>query len=423
MNILSTQDLFTARRLSLIADYDKETIFNLYQPIIGAVASALYLTLLVEAKNQRVLNYMTHEDLLIKMQLNTQEFLKARYALEAMGLLRTYLEDSGDDVKIYHYDLYAPKTPKSFFDDVLLYGTLIKYIGETNANKLNTLYKDNKESFDGVEISKTFGNYFHPDLNDKTYINAINKNKNKGRKTAKIDSEFNYDKFFVSLEQVSQIKKTGLTKEEVKEIERLSSLYGVDEITAANIVSTIYDPSKEKGSRIDGKRMMALLNDESNYRFLVPNEKVTKNEQITSDSMIAKKIECFDKIPPIKYLSILQNNTQPSSVDVRIVNSLSSKYGLPNPVINVLIDYCLRRNNNILIKAYVEKIAASILRENIKTSLEAMNYLYKHSGKNNRKVTKDEPVKGKQEQVIEDQIEEEEDSMTWEELFNEIEGA
>ena len=72
MIILSPNDIFYAKRKSLIADYDKETIFNLYQPLIGALASALYLTLIYEAKNQKITSVTTPEQLLIRMQVTTQ---------------------------------------------------------------------------------------------------------------------------------------------------------------------------------------------------------------------------------------------------------------------------------------------------------------------------------------------------------------
>ena len=43
MVILSENDMFEVKITSLLADYDRETITNLYQPIIGYTALAIYL--------------------------------------------------------------------------------------------------------------------------------------------------------------------------------------------------------------------------------------------------------------------------------------------------------------------------------------------------------------------------------------------
>ena len=44
MVILSESDMFEVKITSLLADYDRETITNLYQPIIGYTALAIYFS-------------------------------------------------------------------------------------------------------------------------------------------------------------------------------------------------------------------------------------------------------------------------------------------------------------------------------------------------------------------------------------------
>ena len=46
MVILSENDMFEVKIASLLADYDRETITNLYQPIIGYTAIAIYYQLI-----------------------------------------------------------------------------------------------------------------------------------------------------------------------------------------------------------------------------------------------------------------------------------------------------------------------------------------------------------------------------------------
>ena len=375
MIILSNNDLYNVRLSTLIADYDRETLVNLYQPIIGAVATSVYFFLLQECENQKILGTSTHEQLLLHMQLSTAEFLKARKVLEAVGLVKTYLQGYGDEVKIYDYQLFSPKTPKKFFEDVLLYGTLIQFIGIGNAKRLQTIYKLTVKEPEGNEVSATFGEIFHPDFNDPNYQEALKAEKSLGRKTAKIDFEFSYDEFFEALANISLIKKESITKKEMKEIERLATLYGVDVINTASIVAEVYIPSNDKGKRVDFDKLKSLLQNEVNYRFLVRPKTNAHKGGVTSNTDLALKVNLMEIKSPKDYLSVLQNGTTPAVPDLKLIDDLSVKFGLNNGVINALIDFVLTTNNNVLNRAYCEKVAASLAREGVTTALDAMNYL------------------------------------------------
>ncbi len=222
MVILSTSDMFDVKVSSLIADYDRETITNLYQPIIGYTALAVYFTLLSEANNQKVTSISSHEQLLLRMRMATGEYLKARKVLEAVGLIKTRLEKVRE-FSIYHYEIFAPKTPVKFFSDALLYGLLIQNLGENDANRIKRVYETNGSLSQGEDISSSFNDVFHPDFEDAAFMKATQEDTHViGRRKNKIDTEFSYEKFFKTLSEVSQINEKGLTKKEMKEIERLS---------------------------------------------------------------------------------------------------------------------------------------------------------------------------------------------------------
>ena len=140
MVVLSEQDMFEVRVSTLLADYDRETITNLYQPIIGYTALAIYFSFWSESKNQKVLSYSSHEQFLTRMKMQPGTFIEARKVLEAVGLVKTRLEKI-KDVRIYHYELLAPRTPQGFFGDTLLYGLLIQAIGEGEAQRLKRVYE------------------------------------------------------------------------------------------------------------------------------------------------------------------------------------------------------------------------------------------------------------------------------------------
>ena len=386
MVILSTGDMFDIKVASLLADYDRDTITNLYQPIIGHTALAVYFTFWSEAKNQRVISMSSHEQLLVRMKIATGEFVDARKALEAVGLLKTRLEKV-NGFSIYHYELIPPKYPNKFFNDTLLYGLLIQYLGENEANRIKRVYETQEVSQVGDDISSSFNDVFHPDFEDAAFLLASTKvDKTIGRKKSKIDTEFSYEKFFASLAEVSQINQNALTKAEIKEIERLSTLYGVSEEVAAEKAANCYIAENAKGKRLDVEQFNKDLRNEINYGLRNVKKTSKGKNNVFGEDGLAAKVKLYETASPEKVLSLLQNGTKPASADLNIIRSLAEDYHLENPVISVIIDFALQMNNNVLSKYSVEKIASSVSREGIETAIDAMDYLNKnYASKRNKK--------------------------------------
>ena len=419
MVVLSNNDMFEVRINSLLADYDRDTIANLYQPIIGYAAVAIYFTLWSEANVQRILSFSSHEQLFARMKIAPGNFIEARKILEGVGLLKTRLEKA-PGTNIYHYELSAPKTPERFFEDTLLYGMLIQALGEKDASRLKKVYEVERISQEGEDISSTFNDVFHPDYEDPSFAIATNKDGQViGRNNVKLQTEFSYERFFKSLGEISQISDRALSKKEMKEIERLASLYGIDEETTATVVANAYDPNKNKGDRVDLKIVNESLMNEANYSFILKRTKTRKKSEISSDTQIASKINLFENVNPYKMLSILQGGTKVAPSDLKIIDILSKDYALSNGVVNVIVDFVLSMNKNVLSKAYAEKIAASFNRENIETTIDAMNYcneILNNKKKTTKKLTKIEAVV--ENNVVEEKKTTSED---WDELFKEDE--
>ncbi len=378
MKVLAHQDFLEVRLASLIADYDRDTLSNLYQPMIGFEALSLYMTLWSEANNEKVSPLCTHEQVFLRMRMPASAFVDARKYLEATGLLKTFVSE-GNDFKIYHYELYAPKSPSGFFDDTLLYGMLIRSIGESNANRLKKIYVLDTHQDYGKEITASFAEVFHPELNDSSFVEAAeSKGGVKGRNRGKIKGAFSYEQFFNSLKEISQLKESAFRKEEMKEIERLSTLNGVDENEAANLVNQVYDLEKPKGQRLDFDKLASLMQEKTNYKYRYKGKDAEVAPNLnTGNSDLARKINLMETKSPKDYLAYLQDGTRPAAADIRLINDLSKNYHLPNPVINAVVDYVLAKADNVLSRAYAEKVAASLVRENARTAVDAMNYLRK----------------------------------------------
>ena len=430
MVILSNNDIFTVRLVTLVGDYDRDTLINLYQPLVGYKAISLYFTFWSESSIQKVTGGENHESLLAKMQISVADFLKARKALEGVGLLKTYLEET-TSVKTYHYEVYAPKSPSEFFNDTLLYGLLINYIGEVDAKRMNQFYSVSTKK-EGTDISASFDDIFHPNFQDKAFTKALMSNPSMGRNRAQMKLEFTYARFFEALKEVSQISEKAFSKNDLSEIARLSSLYGIDESKAAHVVANFYDPNLEKGHRLDFASITKAFQEETNYSYLssFKSSRAKKSRNFVSSSgALAQKINMMETISPKDFLQVLQNGTSPATPDLKLIDYLSKKFRLENSVLNAVIDYTLRKNNNVLSKAYCEKICASLARSGIDNTLDAMNYLKSISSKRKQEddtnyystkaTSKVEEVEEKEDKPNKDNKEEISDS-EWEDLLAEL---
>ena len=416
MVILSENDYLDVKLNSLIADYDNETICNLYQPIIGYGAVAIYFTLVWEAKNQSLTSVISHNQLFNRLQIAPGDFIACRKKLEGVGLLKTYLEES-TNMKIYHYQIFAPKTPFKFFDDALLFGMLIKAIGDTDAKRFKTIYSFTSEEEKGTDISSSFIDAYQPNFDDPAFIEATKGINAIGRRNGKINSEFNYDAFFRSLSEISQIKSDAFTKKDMKEIERLATLNGIGETDAANAVASIYDPYLGKGKHVDFDKLAKIFQERAAFSTYKNSLFNRSNNTNSGETDLAIKINIMEKYAPKEYLAILQNGSQPAMSDLKIVDDLSKKFRLSNPVINVVIDYVLRINNNILYKGLCEKIAASLAREGVQTTIDAMNYLKRVSRRSPKTVEPKVSNKKEEKKPVEKK---EKESLNWDAILDDI---
>ncbi|HHT66712.1 MAG TPA: hypothetical protein GX010_00575 [Erysipelotrichaceae bacterium] len=427
MKTLANNDFLEVRLASMIADYDRDTIANLYQSMIGYEALAVYMTLWSEANNEKVSPLCTHGQVFSRMRMTADTFVMARRYLEAVGLLKTFVL-SREGFNIYHYELYAPKSPRGFFDDTLLYGMLIKTVGENNANRLKNIYLVDRKDDYGEEITAQYVEVFHPEFNDQAFIEAINNNsKIKGRNSGKIKSQFQQEEFFNCLSSISQITFSAFKKEELKEIERLATLYGIDEQTSANLVNQIYEPSMKKGERIDFSRLNKMMQEISDSKYSKSKENEDNKPNLNQGQTdLAKKINLMETTSPVDYLTCLQNGIKPASVDMRLLDDLSNEFKLTDAVINALVDYVLTRADNTLARAFCEKIAASLVRENCRTAVDAMNYLKKtdRRGRNDKRKTKTYSVT--EDKTPKKSIKKEENEnweVEWERLIEELNGG
>ncbi len=403
MIYLNKEDFYEVYLNSIISDFDHDTLTMLYQPIVGSHAISLYLTLYADYKKKS--DIASLEDLLLEMGIDITILTEAKNKLEGIGLIRTYYKkDKGQS--FLKFVLYAPKTPKEFFDDILFKGLLISRIGEKKVQQYLRRYKTKKLDLDGYnEISASFNDVFKSSLDEDVYSSTLNIVGGYGRKVIDVSKGFDNAKFLSSLENLNILPKA-IKKSDMKKISELALLYGVNEDIMGDYVSQAYRPDEKE--KIDYDMVKDLCVKDKSYQVLRKNG--SNNIAYSSTSKMGKKVEMMQTYSALDYLKIKQNNGAVSPSDVKLITELNESYGLNSSVINVLIDYCLERNNNQLSRTYVTKIAASLNREGISSTLDAMNYLKQNSRR--KKIDVDIPS----------QTEESEENVTKEDLSSLIEG-
>ena len=365
-------DSYTVVNKTIINEYDKNIISMLYQPIIGHTAISLYLTLINDMNKSMVMSEdYTHHHLMSTMQLRLEDIVVAREKLEAIGLIKTYLKT--DSINHYIYVLFSPLTADEFFHHPILNITLYNNLGKDEYDKLVNYYKIPRLNFKNYDdVTKSFSDVFKtvPGNNEIVDIDVAGRNKNKLIISEVID--FN--------QLISSIPKSMYTDrcftDEVKElINALSYTYNIDTFIMQNLVR---DSINEKGLidkvllRKNARNYYQYQNDGDLPTIIYRKQPVYLKKPVGDNSKWAKMVYTFENTSPYEFLRAQYKGSNPTSRDLKLVESLLVDQKLNPGVVNVLISYVLKLNNQKLNKNYIETIAGQWKRLNIETVEDAM---------------------------------------------------
>ncbi len=373
---------------SIITDYDKKILSMLYLPITGSLPIMLYNTLVNDLDRQEVISDgLEHAHLLSNLHISAKELEEARNILEGIGLLKTYLKK--DTVNKYIYELYSPVSAHEFFShpifNIVLYNNVGKREYERLVNYFKTI-KINKDDY--TEITHSFSQIFEsvPYTSFDMYKDNIRKyNKLK----LNIDSSF--DMNFLIETMPKNIDKKIFTKDLQELIISLAYLYDIDAPKMQNIVKSCIN---EKGL-VNREELRKVCR--NHYQFdhsgVLPTVISTTQPEylrkpIGDTSNIAKMIYTFETTSPYDFLKSKHNGAEPVKRDILLLENLIIDYKLKPGVVNVLIDFVLKTNDNKLNRAMIETIAGQWSRKKIETVEEAMETAKKNYKKPNVKTGK-----------------------------------
>jgi len=385
-------DSYEVINKGVISNIDTEVLYDLYQPIIGNKAISFYLTLFRDLEKEKVFSEVfTHHHLLRMMQISLEEILMAREKLEAVGLLKTYVKkETGNH---YLYILYNPLSAQEVFNHPILNIVLYNNLGKKEYQLLQERYKFPRLNLkDYEDITASFDEIF-TSVPTNAFIpkeDLLSKNKNSFSFSKSID--------FDLLISSSKLPEKIFTKEIRALITSLSFLYNVDMVTMEGFIKnslTTHGTIDKEVLRKSARSFYQFENSGKLPSLIYAKQPEHLKSPSGGTSNRAKLIYVFETTTPIQFLQSKYKGGRIIKRDVEIIETLLVDLKLSPGVVNVLIDYALKVNNQKLDRSYLETIGSHWKRLGIETVEEAMNACLKEHKrrKTKEKSNKKEPIK------------------------------
>jgi replication initiation and membrane attachment protein len=373
-NILPA-DTYTIVNRSILTNKDNETLIMLYQPIIGSDAVSLYLTLFSYLDKQELTsNGWTHHHLMTAMQTKLLTIINAKEKLEAIGLVKSYVKKG--DINDYIYELYSPLSSYEFFNNPILNISLYNNVGKNEYERLVSFFKIPKMNLNGYEeVTSSFNEIF--ETKDYTsYEKLLEDLRRQHKNDLNIENKVDLNNVLTLIPE-DMINIKNITKEVKDLIIKLSFIYDLDDSSLSNIIRNSINERKiiDKDLLRQNSRNYYKFEHEGRLPSIIfknqPDYLRSKNNEVSKRAKLVYQMETYS---PYDFLTLKNGNTKPNKNDLLLLEELLIDMALTPGVVNVLIDYVLRINNNKLIKTFVTTIATQWKRSNIKTVEEAMSF-------------------------------------------------
>ncbi|MFB9973454.1 hypothetical protein FPQ10_04230 [Allobacillus sp. SKP2-8] len=362
---------------------DADSVLTLlYQPLIGREAVALFQFLKEEAAKQVADASVSHHYVMTMLNMDLDEFFEARKRLEAIGLLKTFKESLS--YTTFYYLLQRPFSAKGFFADSM-YSVLLEHqVGQDVANQLKKKLIQPRKLPDSVQqLTTSFDDVFTTVAPKEEAENPpIKQDKQVEESSLPVD----WLKKMLSQQQLQP--QSILTQSNLIFMEKMIKIYDVNFLELEKAVMW----AVTEASTLDRKEFHAMCKDiyykkhgtvpPRLYRHNAQSEENPLSNQpkstnaSTKSENLSKKDKLIHHFETITHRQLLEDHSSSgvaSMKEIDMITDMMETHGLAQPVMNVLVDYVLKRNQNKLSKNYLETIAAHWSREKIATAEQAMD--------------------------------------------------
>jgi replication initiation and membrane attachment protein len=366
----------------MLTDKERKNLISLYEPIIGYAAVSLYLTLWRDLDRLELVSMdYTHHHLMTILKSDLETIKRSRESLESVGLIKTYLKEG--EINSYVYELYSPMSPKEFFTHPILSVVLYNNLGKYEYELLKSEFQDYKIDLkDYEDISAKLNDTYKSSSN--VIFDAVGKNE----LTITQDDQVDFDLLLSSLPK-GILNERSFTKKLKELINNLAFIYNLDTLKMAELLRLVIN---EKGFidkeelRKNARKYYQYNNNGKLPTLVYRTQPEYLKNPVGDNSKRGKIIGVFENTSPYDFLKSKYNGSNPTSRDLKLLETLLIDLNLKPAVVNVLIDYVLKKNNNKLNAAFVETIAGQWKRMNIETAEDAMNVAEKEHKKYNKKI-------------------------------------
>lgn len=349
-----------------LSNDDVASVSLLYAPLIGSDALMLYLgfSSLLERNNLKN-EKLTHQDIYDIYSMKKNQFLSARYKLEAIGLLMTYeTKDNG-----FIYVLCPPLTPKSFLRDNTLGLYLYSKITKETFNYIKSHFEIEKiDKYECVNVTKSFDEVYKSVLDNEAtyekfkYILGKKPNKNLVIK----NNPFNFEAFAKEINK--DCLEMGITKNFQDQISMLAFVYGFDE---AQMVGLYHDSINKRGL-YDYR----LLKNNANKLFVYQKNMNGPKLEVKDDEIVenTELVDYLDNASPSVILEENYPNFPEKYLDT--VSEIYANINLPRGVLNCMILKIMKDKGGVLPNLqYFKKASESWIRDKVFTTNDAIKYI------------------------------------------------
>lgn len=374
IHILAT-DKFKVVSKALPQEFQFQTLTKLYQPFIGETAVALYMSLIAEIQtgDWDQLPEWNHEQFLVRLGINIQQFTTVKEKLEAVGLIRTQFNVQKH---CFLYEMLPAKSGSAFFEDQVLSGLLMEYVGEQQFAQLLNFFEGNhwnRHAFQ--DVSKKLTDVFR--VKDASSVTDAPV---QSTPVADLKMKLNVQllkqlltKTFVNQQSVAQNLQT---------VNTVAVMYGLDEVQLVRLLEEAVDVNHQDD--VNWNRFRALASQQ--YEFTMKpgkSDDSDSNVEIQQPSQPVRTVDqdliaACEQYAPMEFLTALkdeQGQTVTHEEQITIQRAVEAQRLAP-AVINVLTHYMLvNENMDSLNQKYFERTANNWLKNKVNTPEKAIAYV------------------------------------------------
>jgi len=375
-------DKYVVINKTMLTDKERKNLISLYEPIIGYAAVSLYLTLWRDLDRLEIISMdYNHHHLMSLLKSDLETIKRARESLESVGLIKTYIKTG--EMNSYVYELYSPLSPKEFFSHPILSVVLYNNLGKYEYDLLKSEYQSYKIDLKDYEDITSKLNDTYKSSSDVSF-DAIGKTEN----SLTVQDQVDFDLILSSVPKGILNERT-FNKKLKELINNLAFIYNIDTLKMTELLRLVIN---EKGYidkeelRKNARKYYQYNNNGKLPTLVYRTQPEYLKNPVGDNSKRGRIIGVFENTSPYDFLKSKYNGSNPTSRDLKLLETLLVDLNLKPAVVNVLIDYVLKKNNNKLNVAFVETIAGQWKRMKLETAEDAMTVAEKEHKKYNKKI-------------------------------------